>query len=194
MAGHVTLQVLQDPPCPVYVLRSALDSATQAHRLRHLRHIVVPLDGSMAASRAIAEACVLAVSASAHLTMLHVINTVPGAGRAPASPLFIDHPHHELEAWEDEFVRSSFASGIEKVPDHLTVALRVGDPAEEILRYAAEADADLIVPCCSGLFTPGRARVVSSLLCRANAPLLFIISQQVAAEGADNVESGAYVA
>ena len=33
----------------------------------------------------------------------------PETERAPASPVFVDYPRYELEAWQDEFLRSSFA-------------------------------------------------------------------------------------
>jgi len=53
-AGHVTLAVLADPPCPVYIIRSALSVRSQIHRLKHLRRILVPLDGSADAAQSVA--------------------------------------------------------------------------------------------------------------------------------------------
>ncbi|MGD0766576.1 MAG: universal stress protein [Dehalococcoidia bacterium] len=175
VAGHVTLDVLRDPPCPVYVVRSALNAASQAQRLRCLRRILVPLDGTFEAVWSVGEASALAKRANARLIMLHVVDDRPETARAPASPVFMDHPSYELEAWRDEFIRSSFA--VHQPPPVATtdVVLRAGDPGREISRYAADSDADLVVASWNGSMSKGRARVVQKLLQRATYPLLFLV-------------------
>ncbi len=176
-AGHVTLHVLQNPPCPVFVLRSALDAGTQVHRLQHLRRILVPLDGNFESTLSVEEACMLASRSNARLLMLHIVDSSPETARAPASPVFLDDPRHELEAWQDEFLRSSFALAGMPRNANMVVALRVGDPGEEIVRYAAESDCDLLIASWKGRLSPGRARVVQMLLERATYPLLFVVSR-----------------
>jgi nucleotide-binding universal stress UspA family protein len=176
-AGHVTLHVLQDPPCPVFVLRSALDAGTQVHRLRHLRRILVPLDGNFESIQSVEEASDLASRSNARLLMLHVVDSRPDTARAPASPVFLDDPRYELEAWQDEFLRSSFALAGVPRNANMVVALRVGDPGEEIIRYAAESDCDLLVASWKGRLSPGRAHVVQMLLEQATYPLLFVVSR-----------------
>jgi nucleotide-binding universal stress UspA family protein len=177
-AGHVTLRVLQDPPCPVFVLRSALDAGTQVHRLRHLRRILVPLDGNFESVRSVEEAWALASRSNARLLMLHIVDSRPETARAPASPVFLDYPRYELEAWQDEFLRSSFAIAGRPLNANMIVALRVGDPCEEIIRYAADSDCDLLIASWKGRLSPGRARVVQKLLEQATYPLLFLVSRQ----------------
>jgi len=181
-AGHVTLHVLQDPPCPVYVLRSALDAGTQVHRLLHLRRIVVPLDGDFESVRSVEEAWALASRSNARLLMLHIVDSSPETARAPASPVFMDYPRYELEAWQDEFLRSSFAMSGKPRSANMIVALRVGDPGEEIVRYAADSDCDLLVASWKGRLSPGRACVVQKLLEQATYPLLFLVSRRPDAE------------
>jgi len=183
-AGHITLHVLQDPPCPVYVLRSALDAGTQVHRLRHLRRIVVPLDGSFESVRSVEEAWALASHSNARLFMLHIVDSRPETERAPASPVFMDYPRYELEAWQDEFLRSSFAIAGRPPNVNMVVALRVGDPCEEIVRYAADSDCDLLIASWKGCLSTGRARVVQRLLEQAAFPLLFLVSRRPDAESA----------
>ena len=178
LAGHVTLQVLEDPPCPVYVLRSALNAATQVHRLLHLRRIVVPLDGNFESVRSVEEACALASRSNARLLMLHIVDTDLETERAPASPVFLDQPRYELEAWQDEFLRSSFAMTERPRDANMTVSLRVGDPGEEIMRFAADSDCDLLIIAWTGSLSPGRARVVRRLLEEATYPLLFIVTER----------------
>jgi nucleotide-binding universal stress UspA family protein len=181
-AGHVTLYVLQEPPCPVYVLRSALDASSQVHRLRHLRRILVPLDGNFESVRSVQEASALASHSNARLLMLHIVDSRPETAPAPASPVFLDYPRYELEAWQDEFVRSSFAVIGRPDTANMVVALRVGDPGEEIVRYAADCDCDLLIASWKGRLSPGRAQVVQRLLESATYPLLFIVSRKPDAE------------
>ncbi|MGD0114417.1 MAG: universal stress protein [Dehalococcoidia bacterium] len=176
-AGHVTLHVLQNPPCPVFVLRSALDAGTQVHRLQHLRRILIPLDGNFESTLSVEEASILASRSNARLLMLHVVDSNPETARAPASPVFLDDPRHELEAWQDEFLRSSFAVAGVPRNANMVVALRVGDPGEEIIRYAADSDCDLLIASWKGRLSPGRARVVQMLLERATFPLLFLVAR-----------------
>ncbi len=185
-AGHVTLRVLEDPPCPVYVLRSALDAGTQAHRLRHLRRICIPLDGNLESLRSVEEASALIAESNARLLMLHIVDSSPETERAPASPVFLDYPRYELEAWQDEFVRSSFAVCGRPDTANMVVALRVGDPGEEITRYAADSDCDLLIVAWKGRLAPGRARVVQTLLEHATYPLLFVVSHETEAKSASN--------
>ena len=103
---------------------------------------------------------------------------MPETAPAPASPVFIDYPRYELEAWQDEFVRSSFAMSGKPADTNMVVALRVGDPGEEIVRYAADTDCDLLIASWKGRLSPGRAGVVQRLLEQATYPLLFLVRRR----------------
>ncbi|MDI6858320.1 MAG: universal stress protein [Dehalococcoidia bacterium] len=175
---HLTIPVLQDPPCPVFVVRMALDLLSQTGRLRRMRRILVPLDGTAEAAFALKEASGLAKQANARLLMLHVIESNPERGKAPATPSFSDHSPYEMEAWGDEFFRSNFA--LTPAPQGLEVeiALRFGDPQSEIIQFAAESDCDLVVAAWSGNLSPGRAAVVLRLLHEATCPLLFLLGKR----------------
>ena len=177
---HLTIPVLQDPPCPVFVVRMALDLLSQAGRLRRMRRILVPLDGTAEAAFALKEASGLAKQANARLLMLHVIESNPERGKAPATPSFTDHSPYEMEAWGDEFFRSNFA--LTPAPQGLEVeiALRFGHPQSEIIQFAAESDCDLVVAAWSGNLSPGRAAVVLRLLHEATCPLLFLLGKKAA--------------
>jgi nucleotide-binding universal stress UspA family protein len=171
---RLTIPVLQDLPCPVFVVRSGLDLQSQAGRLRRMRRVLVPLDGTAEAAHALKEASILAKQANARLLMLHVIESNPERGKAPATPSYSDHSPYEMEAWGDEFFRSSFA--LTPAPQGLAVeiALRFGDPRSEIVRFGAECDCDLIVAAWSGNLSSGRAAVVLRLLQEATCPLLLL--------------------
>ena len=57
--------------------------------------------------------------------------------------------------------------------------LRFGDPDLEIIRFAAEADCDLIVAAWGGNISAGRAKVVQILLEQAPCPLLFVRAREL---------------
>lgn len=171
-AGHVTLGVLERPPCPVFVVRSALSPHSQRHRIRHLRRILVPLDGSAEAAQSIGHGSALAARTNARLLLLHVVDV---AGRVPlAAPVYADQSQYEMEAWVDEFLRTSFAHAPCPKDVQADVALRFGEPGKEIAAYAEDEDCDLIVAAWGGRISAGRAVVVRALLERAPCPLLFL--------------------
>lgn len=173
LAGHVTLAALSDAPCPVFVVRSALSVPGQAHRLRHLRRILVPLDGTPEAVQSVADAARLAERAHARLLMLHIVSSDPLAARPHVAPAYSDQYYHELEAWRDEFMRVGFAACDRPADVSVDVTLRLGEPALAIAQFAAEEDCDLIVAAWGGQLSPGRAAVVRKLLAEAPCPLLF---------------------
>lgn len=174
LAGHVTLAVLADPPCPVYVVRSALGVRSQIHRLRHLRRILVPLDGSAEAALSVSEAAELAERAHARLLMLHVVSANLEVAQPHTAPAYSDQYYHELEAWQEEFRRAGFARAARPAGVKVEVALRCGDPGPAIAEYAADEDCDLIVAAWGGRLSSGRAAVVRQLLAQAPCPLLFL--------------------
>ena len=173
-AGHVTLDVLRDPPCPVYVLPSTVTLRAQERRLRHMRRILIPLDGTAEANQAVAYAADVAVRAHARLLMLHVVDQNPAVARVRIAPRYSDQSHHELEAWRHEFQRRGFASTHRPEALRSEAVLRVGDPATVINDYANEQDCDLIVAAWGGSLSRGRAKVVRALFSRARCPLLFL--------------------
>ena len=181
IVGSVTLKVLQDPfCCPVLVVRSALDFSSQARRLRHLRRLCIPLDGSPEAAWSVRVGSALAQQANARILMLHVIDDRPRKkGRALAEPSYSDQPLYELEAWQEEFIRGSFAMVHRPREATTSFVLRFGDPDQEIVRFAAETDCDLIVTAWGGNISAGRAKVVQMLLEQAACPLLFVRAREL---------------
>jgi len=156
LVGSVTLKVLQDPLCPVLVVRSALDFSSQARRLRHLRRLCIPLDGSPEAVWSVRIGSALAQQANARILVLHVIDNRPKErGRALAGPSYSDQPLYELEAWQpcdgsppprgDDLVCAPFRrprSGDHSLRGGDRLRLDRGGLGREYLRGAGEGRAD----------------------------------------------------
>jgi nucleotide-binding universal stress UspA family protein len=177
VAGHVTLSVIREASCPVLVIRSALGTAG-AEKLKRMRRILVPLDGSPESTACVGHAAEFALRNDAELYFLHVatVTRTPSRGWAKLSaPRYLDQPYLEMEAWSEEFLTRCL--GFERqarldVP--LQLFLRSGEPAAEIVRFATEHDCNLIAAAWGGCLGGERATVIKSLLDRAPCPLLFL--------------------
>lgn len=110
------------------------------------KHIVVATDlrpGSEVASRFAAD---LANTLGAKLTVLHVFE-VPYPYPVPWPP---EHRQNLLEKLDDQ------CAALRTTVPEATACLREGDPRREILSFAAEAGADLIVVGTHGRHGPPR--------------------------------------
>jgi nucleotide-binding universal stress UspA family protein len=107
-----------------------------------IRRIVCPVDFSTISKRALDHAAVLARWYDAELTALHVIPLLPTVFGFP-SPVSAAAAPATTEAVAAELA-AFVAEAAAKVKSTVTV-VREGSPAVEILHYAAEHDADLIV-------------------------------------------------
>ena len=108
--------------------------------------IVVALDFSDSAADALDAALTLAATDSA--TRLHLLHVVPSA----MPPLWTDEPsaldlRTVEQAWRESAVEQlmKLAAGHELDPARVTTAVEIGAPANEIVRYAEDHGADVIV-------------------------------------------------
>jgi nucleotide-binding universal stress UspA family protein len=105
------------------------------------RHILVPLDGSALAECALPFAAAIARALSGRITLLRVLelHREPGAGRQ-MDPVDWEIARAEAHSHLAEFESELKASGVAS-----TVELVQGRPAEQIIQFAKEHEADLIV-------------------------------------------------
>jgi len=106
-----------------------------------IRHVLCPLDFSTHSIDALPQALLWASKAGARVTALHV---------AEISPELAAPPLPEFEAYRDRVVsdaRRHLADAVRNAAPQAPIEQRlaVGRPAVEILRYAADHQADLIV-------------------------------------------------
>jgi len=119
------------------------------------RNILVAIDGSPTASRALDHAGELAQALHAKLTVMSVVPSVPGY--AYAAGVDVQALEREAEREVDDRVRNAVAS----LPGDITVNsfLRHGDAGHEIVNVLDEGGYDLLV-----LGSRGRGRMASTLL------------------------------
>jgi nucleotide-binding universal stress UspA family protein len=128
-----------------------------------LRRVLVPLEGTASTSLAPKGIIELSRDANVEVVVLHVQD-------AASVPAFTDQPQHQAAAWGQEFVARYCPWGIGNV----TLELRVGRRAEQILAVAKSHHCDLIALGWSQEVAAGRALVVREVLERGRLPVLLV--------------------
>lgn len=104
------------------------------------KHILVPLDGSILAERALGPAASIAEAMSAKLTLLRV---VPQFAILAADPMLYEEMNRLGEEEAISYLRSKADELGLQVPVHVTCD--VGQPADSIIEFAEDHDVDLIM-------------------------------------------------
>jgi universal stress protein A len=137
-----------------------------------MKRIVVPVDFSADSAWGIEEAADLARRNQGALFLVHVVCATSSADRDafPVDPLYA-LPHHELVEDSERRLRG-LARGV-PVAD---VAIRVGDPSDEIVAYARSVKADLILVATHhrGLRRMLLGSTASAIVRRAECPVLVV--------------------
>jgi nucleotide-binding universal stress UspA family protein len=115
-----------------------------------IKRILAPTDFSPHAEHALRYACALAERFGADLHVLHV---VPEIAPVSPDPFLVPAMPHEFYQEEEHRVAKSLETAVDPSwgkPRSLTTAIRWGTAAPEVVDYAAEQDADLIVVATHG--------------------------------------------
>ena len=141
----------------------------------HIRRVVCPVDFSPVSKRALDHAAVIARWYEAELIVLHVTPLMPTIFAFPSAVDIGASDMADAEAVLPEL--TAFVVEAETMVSATQAVVRSGSPAVEILRYAAEAEADLLV-----LGTHGRTgferfmvgSVAEKVLRKAPCPVLTV--------------------
>lgn len=128
--GTTAERVVRKSPLPVLVVRRPPQDG--------YRRVLVGVDFSTSAERALAEALVL-VEPAADLTLCHVLNTwgFPGAAEVAAATDYLDE---QLQRWSAEHLAGRASVRL----------VASGAPRTELLAAAERLEADLLVVGCRG--------------------------------------------
>jgi len=120
-------------------------------------HILVPIDGSPHARRAVDCATDLAVKYDAKLSLLHVITNVMSSRVPDELREYADIEHLELTQRDmlldiaTKLMDSAKARAQELGASNINASIETGNPASVIVRYCDDHDVDLIVMGRRGL-------------------------------------------
>jgi len=164
--GAVALALLASLDVPMLVVRPGM------RRVDRMRRLVVPLEGSPSASAAMQHADDAFCARGREIVMLHVVTSdAPLEPGSLPAPRIVDQEHYEWSAWQEEFTMR-FSQCVEG--GRHRVCVRVGDPAEAILRETRELEAELVVISWRGSLAEERAPVVRALLEASPCPVYLV--------------------
>ncbi len=139
------------------------------------RKILVPLDGSPLAEKALGQAVKLAKVFDSEIMLFQVVHFMPIYGSPElVAPLIVDEKQKEYaEKYMAKITRETEAKGL-KVRSVVKTGQQV---AVEIIDFAKEAGADLIVMCTRGRSGISRwvlGSTAHKVLVRAETPILLL--------------------
>jgi len=143
------------------------------------KKILVPLDGSHLAKKALDQAEKLAKTFAAEIVLFQVVPFMPIYGSPElVTPLIIDEKQKEAA----ERYLANLAEEMKKEGYKVTTVVRTGQQvAVEIIDFAKESGVDLIVMCThgrSGITRWVLGSVTLKVLTRAETPILLLRSKE----------------
>jgi nucleotide-binding universal stress UspA family protein len=139
--GNITGELVRSAGCPVLVVRGLQLGAGES--VVPLRTVVVPLDPSALAQRALARALQALGPADLHLHLLRVLEPPPGSEHLSAEEMARLAPPIEREL-------ETIAQPLRDEGYQITTEVRTGRPADEIGQAAREQGAQLIAIATHG--------------------------------------------
>ena len=136
MLGSVTDRVMRSAPCPVLAVRDSPHDAMVASKeqqyIHHLSRILFCADFSKSSERALNYALSGAAEYDAELTLLHVLEEVPGPAKTEDA---LAEAREQLDKLIPPDVRKT---------RKVKTVVRIGKPYREIIQFALEAQIDLV--------------------------------------------------
>jgi len=175
--GGVAEQVLRAALCPVLLVRAGAEPPRTAYR-----RILVPLDGSELAEQALPYLKALIQRGETRIFLVSVLTT--GLGERTVALLTSYPPGLQLSTTALHYAEVELKRYLRSVAtvlrDHgaiTHVEVRQGSPADEVLTYAADVEADLIGMTTHGLSGLSRwvyGNVAAKVLQGAHCPVLLV--------------------
>ena len=175
--GSVAERVLRGAACPVLLVRPGQTEAGVTYQ-----RIVVPLDGSESAEQVLPYVTALICPRSTRIFLVSVLTaglgdrTVALLTSYPPGLRLATTALRQAELQLQVYLRS-VAAALRERGAVVHTAIRQGSPADEILAYAAEVEADLISMTTHGLSGASRwmyGNVAGKMLQGAHCPVLLV--------------------
>ncbi len=152
--GHLASQIAEHLDKPVVVV------PPETRPMDRMQNVVIALEATPAKARSLGRVISVAAAADLDIVVVHVDDE-------QSIPSFSDQEAHETRAYADEFL-ARFLPGAGPA----RLELRVGDPADEIIRLAQERPVDLLA--LGWPRDPGRGAVARRILRHSHVPVLLV--------------------
>ena len=167
--GPIADSVLTEAVGPVVLVRPERGDVAWS-----LQRLLLAHDGTPTATAALRPATLLGTRAGARVWAVHVGQARAAPPCEPGSfpaPRYVDQQQHEWPAWTREFA-SSFATGCAPGLAQPELTLEAGEPASNIVRFAAEHAVDLVALAWRGSLDAERALALKAVLRDASCPTM----------------------
>jgi len=168
--GVVATEVVHMASCPVVLVPPEL-----LPPVSHLRHVLLPHDGSPTTAATAGPALEFVERTDAELVVLHVTAAGVPPPMEPGSmtaPRYVDQAQYEWPSWVHEFLERAHCP--QEQTSRLRMALVVGETGEEINRFARDNHVDLIVCGWHGTLNAEHAGAIRAVLREPPCPLLLL--------------------
>jgi nucleotide-binding universal stress UspA family protein len=155
--GHVTMRVIKEVEKPSVVV------PPEAVPKDKLHSVLVPMMGQPTRAASVRNTIALVNASHIDVTVLHVYDEAH-------LPAFSDQPQYETQEWAQEFL----ARFVPIPADAVRLELRVGVPAEQIMRVCEETSPDAIAMGWIQDVSPGRGLLVQAVLERSRIPVILL--------------------
>ena len=146
--GSVAIKILRQAPCDTFMVRPLIDT-----KLYSKNRILVPLDGSQLAERALQPALALAAAQDMEVLLLRVSPPIY-AELEPMSMRYLFDDIEEKARKEAAAYLQDLSVTLAPLPKPVTVMTITGTPAATILDYANKQQVDLIIMSSHGRTGP----------------------------------------
>jgi nucleotide-binding universal stress UspA family protein len=155
--GSTATAVATRVPKPVFVVPPDAEPPVEFKR------VLVPLEGTLASSRAPRSLIELAPRSELDVVLLHILGP-------DSVPSFVDQPQHWYAAWAREFLTRYCPFGI----DEIDLQVRVGRRERIVAEASREFGCDLIALAWSQDLAEGHAEVVRATLRESRLPVVLL--------------------
>jgi nucleotide-binding universal stress UspA family protein len=179
--GSVAEEVLRFSTCPVLAVRKPDDESAEIEGgMPGLDRILVPVDFSRDADRALEYALDMARQRGAHLELLYVVENLTYPDFYYPAPPSREQMTEEISERAGKRLRERLDDLGGEEPATVDVGVEIGDPVEEVVARAGEAGSELIVMGSRGRTGLERillGSVAEGVIRRAPCPVLVVKGQ-----------------
>lgn len=180
--GSVATKIATAADCPVVLIR-ARGARKDVREKGAIRRILVPLDGSKASEKVLPHVRELVNGLKAEVTFFQTIQPLYNAVGTPDGIIYVPYTPEEMKSFvvgaEDYLARACAPFRELGIAVHQKVTL--GDPAEEIIRFADESSADLVAMAThgrTGIYRWMIGSVADKVLHAGNTPIFVVRTRE----------------
>jgi Kef-type K+ transport system membrane component KefB/nucleotide-binding universal stress UspA family protein len=164
-------QIVQESPCPTLVVKAYPEAQTDPPHEYTFNHLLVPTSGTEYSTYAVEIASAIAAQTGGVVTLLNVIHQ-----SATDYLIYEENTIAAMREMAEQVVQQQAILG-RGFGARVEASIRIGNPEQEILRYAAEENVDLILLGSNVRHVTGRVFLghrVDAILLKSTCPVVVI--------------------